>query len=63
MKHRLICSLLATCAASLPIFSQEALKSTEEEYYDYLSLQGLAERPTLGYRTLSDNEWILTDEA
>ena len=63
MKHRFICSLLATCVASFPIFSQEALKSTEEEYYDFLSLQGLAERPTLGYRTLSDNEWILTEEA
>lgn len=63
MKHRLICSLLAIYAASLPIFSQEALKSTEEEYYDFLSLQGLAERPTLGYRTLSDNEWILTEDA
>lgn len=63
MKHRLICSLLATYAVSLPIFSQEALKSTEEEYYDFLSLQGLVERPTLGYRTLSDSEWTLTEEA
>ena len=63
MKHRLICSLLATYAVSLPIFSQEALKSTEEEYYDFLSLQGLVERPTLGYRTLSDSEWALTEEA
>lgn len=39
------------------LFAQEALKSTEEEYYDFLSLQGLVERPTLGYRTLSDSEW------
>lgn len=39
-------------------FSQEALKSVEEEYYDFLSLQGIVERPTLGYRTLSDSEWI-----
>lgn len=51
---------LLSCAS---IFSQEALKSTEEEYYDFLSLQGLVERPTLGYRTLSDNEWILTEDA
>jgi len=43
--------------------AQEALKSTEEEYYDFLSLTGAAERPTLGYRTLSDNEWIITDDA
>ena len=38
-------------------FSQEALKSTEEEYYDFLSLTGVVERPTLGYRTLSDSVW------
>ena len=43
-------------------FAQEALKSTEEEYYDFLSLTGAAERPTLNYRTLSDSEWQVTDE-
>lgn len=43
--------------------SQEALKSTEEDYYSFLSLQGMAESPTLGYRTLSDNVWTIeTDE-
>ena len=40
-----------------PIFSQEALKSIEEEYYDFLSLTGVVARPTLGYRNLSDNVW------
>lgn len=44
-------------------FAQEALKSTEEEYYDFLSLTGAAERPTLNYRTLSDSEWQVTDES
>lgn len=44
------------------LFAQEALKSTEEEYYDFLSLTGQAERPTLNYRTLSDSEWQVTDE-
>jgi len=44
------------------LFAQEALKSTEEEYYDFLSLTGQAERPTLGYRTLSDSEWTVTNE-
>lgn len=39
------------------IFSQEALKSAEEDYYDFLSLTGITERPTLGYRTLSDSIW------
>ena len=43
-------------------FAQETLKSTEEEYYDFLSLTGAAERPTLNYRTLSDSEWQITDE-
>ena len=43
-------------------FAQESLKSTEEEYYDFLSLTGQAERPILGYRTLSDSEWTVTDE-
>lgn len=43
------------------LYSQEALKSTEEEYYDFLSLQGLVERPTLGYRTLSDSVWELEE--
>lgn len=39
------------------VFSQEALKSIEEDYYDFMSLRGITERPTLGYRTLSDNVW------
>lgn len=44
-------------------FSQEALKSTEEEYYDFLSLIGITERPTLNYRTLSDSEWNIKEES
>ena len=45
-------------------FAQEALKSVEEEYYDFLSLTGLTQKPTLGYRTLSDSKWDikLTEE-
>ena len=39
------------------LYSQEALKSVEEDYYDFLALQGLTERPTLNYRTLSDSVW------
>lgn len=45
------------------ISAQEALKSIEENYYDFLSLQGLVERPTLNYRTLSDSVWELSEEA
>ena len=34
----------------------------EENYYDFLSLKGTVKRPTLGYRTLSDSEWIYTEQ-
>jgi hypothetical protein len=43
--------------------AQEALKSAEEEYYDFLSLQGLTERPSLNYRTLSDSAWAVDENA
>lgn len=43
------------------VFAQEALKSVEEEYYDFLSLTGVVERPTLGYRTLSDSVWTFNE--
>ncbi len=56
MFRRLFFSASIFLAGAL-FFSQEALKSTEEEYYDFLSLSGITERPTLGYRTLSDSEW------
>lgn len=44
------------------VTSQEVLKSTEEEYYDFLSLQGTVSRSTLNYRTLSDSIWQMQDE-
>ncbi len=58
---KLILTFSAIISASF-LFSQEALKSTEEEYYDFLSLTGVVERPTLGYRTLSDSEWNFTEK-
>ena len=45
------------------VCTQEALKSTEEEYFDFLALEGVTERPTLGYRTLSDSVWTVPDNA
>lgn len=39
------------------LYAQEALKSVEENYFDFLSLQGIVTRPSLNYRTLSDSEW------
>jgi len=44
-------------SALFTINAQEALKSIEEDYFDFLSLRGITEKPTLGYRTLSDNIW------
>ena len=49
--------IISLLFCSTIIYAQEALKSIEEEYYDFLSLYGITERPTLGYRSLSDNEW------
>lgn len=46
------------CGAAFP---QEALKSFEEEYYDFLALRGLTERPYLNYRTLSDSAWTINE--
>ncbi len=43
--------------------AQELLKSVEEDYYDFLSLQGLSERPTLTYRTLSDSVWNISENS
>jgi len=45
------------------ITAQEAVKSIEEEYYGFLALQGLTERPTLNYRTLSDSIWTVKEDA
>lgn len=59
MKKHIYALLFVSLAATL--YAQEALKSTEEEYYDFLYLLGKVERPTLNYRTLSDNEWNLTE--
>jgi hypothetical protein len=64
MKKTLFCLCLAGLAfRSPPLPAQEALKSAEEEYYGFLTLKGLAERPTLNYRTLSDSVWILSEGA
>ncbi|MDR0401222.1 MAG: capsule assembly Wzi family protein [Treponema sp.] len=45
------------------LYAQEALKSSAEEYYDFLSLRGISGRPTLNYRTLSDSVWHISGEA
>lgn len=57
LAYLLICISLTGLA-----FGQEALKSTEEEYYDFLALSGLVTPPVLGYRTLSDSVWELPED-
>ena len=54
---KIILILSALLTSVFTLSAQEALKSIEEEYYDFLSLTGVTERPTLGYCTLSDNVW------
>ena len=60
---KLITSLIFTLSLGIFAFGQEALKSTEEEYYDFLALSGIVTPPTLGYRTLSDSVWNISEDA
>ncbi len=60
--YKYICAGLFASISVFSIFSQEALKSTEEEYYDFLALQGITKRPYLNYRTLSDSDWVFIDD-
>lgn len=43
-------------------FSQESLKSSEEDYYDFLSLTGHTDRNFLFYRTLEESTWNIKSE-
>ncbi|GHV89634.1 hypothetical protein AGMMS50268_01370 [Spirochaetia bacterium] len=62
--RKLIFTLVIFFIISFSVISaQETLKSTEEEYYDFLALQGFTERPTLNYRTLSDSVWTIKEGA
>lgn len=57
-----IVAALFFAISAVCVFSQEALKSIEEEYYDFLALQGIVERPSLNYRTLSDSVWRIKQD-
>jgi len=63
--YRLLAGFFAAAlAASIaPLCAQEVLLSSTEQYYDFLALDGYAERPYLNYRTLSDSEWQVTGES
>ncbi|GHT83587.1 hypothetical protein FACS1894137_05090 [Spirochaetia bacterium] len=55
--------LFLTVLYTTSVSAQEALVSDTERYYDLLALQGLAERPYLNYRTLSDSDWTIEEGA
>jgi hypothetical protein len=59
-KSKLFCFVFVFFLTNLS-FSQESLKSGVEEYYDFLAIQGLVDRPALNYRTLSDSVWSIED--
>ncbi|MDR3343281.1 MAG: capsule assembly Wzi family protein, partial [Treponema sp.] len=63
MKRYFILVLLLSLIFAGVLSAQEALKSIEEDYYDFLALQGLTERPYLNYRTLSDSVWAIDEQA
>lgn len=44
----------------MALFSQVSLTSIEEDYFNFLQLKGELVKPTLGYKTLSDNKWDLS---
>ena len=60
MKIKKIAVLVFVFVLPTVLPAQEALKSIEEDYYGFLALQGLTERPYLNYRTLSDSVWDIS---
>jgi hypothetical protein len=63
IRKYLFISLLLFSFFSAALSAQEALKSIEEEYYDFLALQGSTERPSLNYRTMADSKWHIDETA
>ena len=57
MRKLLVLILLISGGA----FSQVGLKTPLEDYYATMSLLGIAQEPSLSYRTLSNNSWHITD--
>lgn len=62
MKSGLIL-LLSLIFFHLLTFSQEKILSEIDKYYDFLSLDGITERPYLNFRTLSDSRWTNQNSA
>ena len=57
MKSRKSLFAIICAVLSAHVFSQEVLKSPEEEYYDFLSLTQTSERNFMLYRTLEESRW------
>ncbi len=49
------------CIGAGFVSAQEALLSVEENYYQFLSLDGSIDKPYLNYRTLSDSSWDVSE--
>lgn len=62
MKKKSIISVVTLLCLSTLLWGGVALKSIQEEYWNHLVLIGAAERPTLNWRTLSDNTFTILDE-
>jgi hypothetical protein len=62
-KYNAFIAVLLFGLSAMLLSAQDALKSTEEDYYDFLALQGLTERPYLNYRTLSESVWNIDEAA
>ncbi len=56
-KATLILALALASACAPLVHAQDALHSLDDDYYDLLALAGLVERPSLDYRSLSDQKW------
>jgi len=63
LKKRFLLAMLCGLLFSFsPLFAQEAVKSIEEMYFNFLVLRGLAQRPYLNFRTMSDSVWNIDEE-
>jgi hypothetical protein len=59
-KKAALAGALALSLGARTLAAQEAIGSATEDYLELLALRGAAERPTLGYRSLSDSSWGVT---
>lgn len=61
MKKKLVLFYICIFISLNSLWCQESLKSIQEDFYDFLCLSGKTESPSINYRTLSDNEWIYSE--